>query len=91
MSDLIPQTNQSEYSLEAAVGKLKNHVPELLVQKGLDTKTFVAKCMLAGLSADTAYRFTRGNTNFNAKAMRIVADVLGLTSLSQVIDIVDEQ
>lgn len=69
------------------MGTLKNHVPELLAAKGWDTKTFVAYCMLAGLSQDTAYRLTRGETNFTSDTLKVVADVLGLQSISQVIDI----
>ncbi|RJX17511.1 MAG: hypothetical protein C4575_12775 [Desulforudis sp.] len=75
---------------EAAMGKLKNHVPELLVEKGWDIKTFVAHCMLAGLSQDTAYRLSRGETNFNTETLRVIADIFELSSLGKVIDIVEQ-
>lgn len=75
---------------EAAMGKLKNYVPELLVEKGWDTKTFVAHCMLAGLSQDTAYRLSRGETNFNTETLRVVADLFNLPSLGKVIDLVEQ-
>lgn len=73
------------------MGKLKSFVPELLAKKGWDIKTFVAYCLLAGLSQDTAYRLSRGETNFNADTIRAVAKVFGVSSISEVIDIVDEQ
>jgi hypothetical protein len=80
--------NTQIYSVgqEAVMGKLRSHVPELLVKKGWDTKTFTAHCMLAGLSSDTAYRLAKGDTNFSTSTLSIVAGVLGVASISQVID-----
>lgn len=72
------------------MGKLKNHVPELLAAKGWDAKTFAAHCMLAGLSQDTAYRLIRGETNFNTDTIRVVADILELSSIGKVIDIAEQ-
>lgn len=69
------------------MGKLINHVPELLAKKGWDSKTFVARCMLAGLSQDTAYRLTRGEVNVTTDTLKVVAQVLDLASISEIIDI----
>jgi hypothetical protein len=77
--------------LEAAVGKLINFVPELLAAKGWDTKTFVAHCMLAGLSQDTAYRLARGDINFTTVTLQVVAEILDQPSISKVIDFAAEQ
>jgi hypothetical protein len=73
---------------EAAVmGELVSFVPRLLEEKGWNVKTFVAHCMLAGLSSDTAYRLARGETGFTVDTMKTVAEVLGVSSISNVIDI----
>lgn len=84
--------NQS-YNGEAAVmGKLKSHIPELLKQKGWSVKRFVAQCMLADLGQDTAYRLARGETNVKSDTLRVVAQILCVTSISDLIDIEpDEQ
>lgn len=68
------------------MGALVNHVPELLRRKGWDVKTFVAHCMLAGLSQDTAYRLSRGETNFNTETIAKAAQVLDVSTLGEIIE-----
>lgn len=70
----------------AVMGTLVNHVPELLRRKGWDVKTFAAKCMLAGLSQDTAYRLVRGETQFTTETLATVAGVLGVSRLGEIIE-----
>jgi hypothetical protein len=81
----------SSISLEVAVGKLKNHVPELLAAKGWSITHFVKLCILADLSQDTAYRLARGETNFNSETLKEIAVIFGLSSIGKVIDIADQQ
>ena len=66
---------------------LKSFVPDLIQKKGWDTKRFVATCMLSGLGQDTAYRLSRGDTNFNTDTLRKVAEILGASTLTDLIDI----
>lgn len=66
---------------------LRNNVPELLSKLGWDTRTFAAYCMLRGIGQDTAYRLARGNTNFTIQTLAVVADVLGVKSIGDIIDI----
>lgn len=73
------------------MGKLHSHVPELLVKKGWTKQQFIAHCMLAGMSSDTAYRLARGDTNFSTSTLNVVVSVLGLSSISEVIDTNDGQ
>jgi hypothetical protein len=83
-------SNQNKSTLmEAAVmgQKLVNHVPELLNRLGMDSKTFMAKCMLQGMSSDTARRLINGETQITPKNQAIAASVLGVTSLSEIIDV----
>lgn len=73
------------------MGRLINHVPELLRRKGWNDRKFVGSCIIAGLSQDTAYRFLRGETNFTADTIATVARVLGVSSLGEVIEMNGEQ
>ena len=68
------------------MGQLKSRVPDLIASKGWDTKTFTAHCMLAGISSDTAYRLARGDTNFRPETLRVAAGVLGVNSISDIVD-----
>lgn len=74
---------------EAVMGKIVNHVPELLKEKGIDERDFIADCMKAGLSHDTAYRLTRGDTKVTVETIRIAALVLGSVSISEIMDLGD--
>jgi hypothetical protein len=84
MSDLIEEVGVLQ---EAVMGELKSHVPELLEKRGWNTKTFVAHCMLAGLGQETAYRLARGDVNVNIETVKVAAKVLGVESISEVIDL----
>ena len=70
---------------------LKNFVPELLAQKGMDKNTFIAYCMLAGMGQDTAYRLARGEVDFTTKTLEAARKVLGVPSISDIIDHVPEE
>lgn len=83
-------TLQIKVPLEADMDKLKSFVPDLLAKKGWSTKTFAAKCMLAGMGQDTAYRMARGETNFNVDTLKQVAAILGVSSISEIIDFVPD-
>jgi hypothetical protein len=75
------QTYESISILEEAAmgkGRLVNHIPELLVEKNLDAKTFVAYCMLQGMAQSTAYSLVNGETNMRSKTLQIAASVLGV-------------
>lgn len=76
---------------DAAIGKLVSHVPELLARKGWTSKEFVAHCMLAGMSQSTAYRLANGDTNIQPATLQIAASVLGVSSISEIIDVEGEQ
>jgi transcriptional regulator with XRE-family HTH domain len=88
---MLISKNEIRTFQEAAVGELKSFVPELLEKKGWDTKTFVAYCMLAGMGANTAYRLARGETNVSVDTLSIAAQVLGVDTISEVIDLDPEQ
>ncbi|MDD5367438.1 MAG: hypothetical protein PHQ40_00270 [Anaerolineaceae bacterium] len=85
--------NQADYqvqdgiSMEAAMG-LKNFVPELLAQKGIDKNTFIAYCLLEKLGQDTAYRFLRGEVDFSTKTLNKVRKILGVNSIAEIVDYV---
>jgi hypothetical protein len=66
---------------------MKSFVPELIQKKGWDTKAFVAHCMLAGMGSDTAYRLARGDTNFKVDTLRQAAAILGVSTISDMIEI----
>ena len=66
---------------------LSNKTPALLARLGWDTKTFAAHCMLKGIGQDTAYRLMRGETNFTTQTLAVVAEVLGVSSISEIIDL----
>jgi hypothetical protein len=87
MEHLLEVNQPNAIPLEAVMG-LRNFVPELLAQKGMDTKTFVAYCMLEGLGQDTAYRLVRGEVDFTTKTLAVVRKVLCVRSLSELIDYV---
>jgi len=69
------------------MGELVSHVPELLYQKRMTKQEFVLAMMNAGLSHDTAYRLINGDTNFTTETIKVVARVLGVDSISDVMDI----
>lgn len=69
---------------------LVNHLPELLKKKGWNTNTFIAYCMLAGIGQDTAYRLARGETNFTTQTLAKIVNVLGVSSICDIVD-VEEQ
>lgn len=73
------------------VNGLKSFVPDLIQKKGWDTKRFVATCMLNGLGQDTAYRLARGDTNFTTDTLYKVAEILGASTLVELIDIEKDQ
>jgi len=73
---------------EVAMGKgrLVNHIPELLVEKHMEAKNFVAYCMLQGMAQSTAYSLVNGETNVKSKTLQIAASVLGV-SIGQILTI----
>jgi hypothetical protein len=85
--ELAPLNNCSEQTTPEAEMGLRNRIPDLLTNKGWDTKTFVAYCMLEGLGQDTAYRLIRGETDFTTKTLATVAKVLGVRSICEIIDV----
>jgi len=66
-------------------GRLINHIPELLAEKHMETKTFVAYCMLQGMAQTTAYSLVRGETNVKSTTLQIAASVLGV-SIGQILE-----
>lgn len=66
---------------------LCNKTLPILARLGWDSKKFAAECMLKGLGQDTAYRLVRGETNFQTQTLAMVADVLGVPSIADIIDI----
>lgn len=69
------------------MGLLVNKVADVLARKGWDNKTFVAYCMLGGIGQDTAYRLTRGDTNFNTNTLAQIAQIINVASISELIDL----
>ena len=69
------------------MGKLVSHIPELLAKKGWSAKDFVAHCMLAGMGQSTAYRLANGETNIQPATLQLAASVLGVSSITEIIDI----
>lgn len=70
---------------EAVAMGLRSRIPELLAAKGWDPKKFAAYCMLEGLSADTANRLARGDTDARTKTLAKVAKVLGVAKFDDMI------
>lgn len=82
------QTNTFiQISEDAALGKgrLINHIPELLKEKNMEAKTFVAYCMLQGMAQTTAYSLVNGETNVKSRTLQIAASVLGV-SIGQILE-----
>jgi DNA-binding Xre family transcriptional regulator len=77
------QNNNNQLE-DAVMGKTISRIPEMLVKKGWDTKTFVANCMLAGMSQQTAYRLAGGDMNVRLSSLEVAAQVLG-TSIGEII------
>ena len=80
---------QSIYTIHQEViivGNIKSKIPELIAARGWDTRKFIAECYAAGLSQDTGASLASGATNFNDRTMRIVAGVLGVSSISELKD-----
>lgn len=67
-------------------GRLVNHIPELLAEKKMDTKTFIAYCMLQGMSQSTAYSLVNGDTNVKTTTLQMAATVLGV-SIGQILTV----
>ncbi len=78
-------TTTSLFAQEAVAMGLRSRIPELLAAKGWDPKQFAAYCMLEGLSADTANRLARGDTDARTKTLAKVAKVLGVTKFDDMI------
>lgn len=55
---------------------LVSRIPQLLQQKGMSDKEFIARCMLADLSDYTARRLLSGETNLTTNTMLKVAKIL---------------
>jgi VIT1/CCC1 family predicted Fe2+/Mn2+ transporter len=85
---MFPNQIRTTLTEAAVMGqKLVSHVPELLNRLGMDSKTFKAKCMLAGMSEDTARRLINGETQITPKNLAIAASVLGVSSISEIVDV----
>ena len=67
-------------------GTLVNHIPELLAERNMDAKTFVAYCMLQGMSQTTAYSLVRGETKVKTATLQTAASVLGV-SIGQILTV----
>lgn len=66
--------------------ELVSHIPELLAKKKWSVKKFKAHCMLEGLSDFTAMRLANGDTNVNTETLLKVKTVLGVDSISELIE-----
>lgn len=67
--------------------KLVCRVPELLKQKGWKATKLAGLMMVRGSSPDTAYRMARGETQFTTGTLLMVAKILGVKSISDLVDI----
>jgi len=68
------------------MGKPKSSIPDLLRSKGWSKQYFTGQCMVAGLSYDTARRLAKGDTQFTVDTLATVARVLGVSSISELVD-----
>ena len=69
---------------------MKSHVPALLKNTGWKNSEFTARCGMAGISQDTAYRLLRGETNFKSGTIATVARIFGVSKLDEIIELVPE-
>jgi len=87
---IIPgMETQAFYSVrqeKTVMGKLKSHMSSLMTEKGWSDRDFIAECIRAGLSQDTAKKFLAGETNFQADTILTVANIFGRSSIGDVID-----
>ena len=69
------------------MGKLISRIPKLLVSKHWDNNEFVGRCQIAGISSATAYRLLRGETGMKTDTLERLAAVLGVNSISEIIEL----
>lgn len=73
------------------MGKLVSKIPQLLVIKHWDNNEFVGRCQIAGISSATAYRLLRGETGMKTDTIERLAAVLGVKSISDIIELIDDE
>lgn len=71
--------------------RLLTRVPELLKQRGWDTRTFIAYGMLSGLSSDTVRRMEQGETNFTTETLAKAVELFGVESIAEIVDVAAEE
>lgn len=76
---------------EGIMQRLVSHIPDLVNAKGWDKNTFEAYCKLGGISDTTADRLYGGDVVTKTTTLAVIAEVLGVKSISSLIDIIPEQ
>lgn len=67
--------------------RLKTNIPLLIKEKGWTRTQFYGYMQIADLSADTAKRAWRGETNFTARNLAKIAKMFGKKSIAEIVDI----
>lgn len=76
-------------TMEAGMGRaqLVNKIPQLLAEKGMSERDFLAECVRQGLSPMTVARLLKPDyINTNVETLAKVAAALKLNSISEVMD-----
>lgn len=74
--------------MEAGMGErlLVNKIPQLLAERNMNERDFLAECIRRGVSQATVARLLAGKTNTTTETLAKVADALNVASLCEVID-----
>jgi len=68
------------------MAKLTSKVPSLISKNGWTEREFIAKCIMAGLSQDTAKKLMGGHSKFSTDTWEKVMNVFQVGSINQLID-----
>jgi len=67
--------------------KLKSRIPMLLEKKGWNEHIFVAHMMILDVSRGTSEKLARGDLNVYTKNLEAAATVLGVRSISEIMEL----
>jgi hypothetical protein len=62
-------------------------IPGLIQKFGWTEREFIGRCVIAGLSQDTAKRLLQGKTNVSTETLVGAARVFGVQSISELMDL----
>ncbi|MEI7988783.1 MAG: hypothetical protein WCI88_07065 [Chloroflexota bacterium] len=69
---------------------LQSKVRKVVARKGWSEKMFIAQCIMADISHQTARDVYAGSTGLTTETLAKIAIALGVTSVAEVLDLSDE-